>query len=541
MSEDDATGSEDLAALRERMRLMEVRMGRLERGLGASATSAETGTAPDKVSPILPYTELTVAAAFTRVAMLSFVLLGALILRELTQQNVLGAGFGTFLGFLYAGHLIVLSVLPGRLGRLARETSLFQCCGVALSFVIALESALRVHTLARPTGMVLMAGFAALALGVATAHRKASLAATALVGVLLALVALGMESEGLGLQLALLVFFTAIGILLSWRRAWAFLRPVTVSLFLFLLAVGFVLARKEDIDCGPLLVAATVFWGVVALQHLLAFCKWGGGAVWLPLTTVWLALLAWVQTGAAFAFAAAGVSVLAVAVNAVAVGRVPDATAGAVGLGITAVIAGLIGWLVLDPSGILCALVGTAIWAAIRRNQPWWAAGSAAILMVAAAIRGVFFMAQSSATPYPLIAGTILAAILLTHFLRTARPPADSSADLAQPLGPLILGSGIVVLFVVLRESARRLFPDPASFQLAQTGILAVAAGLLTFCGRVGHRRAVLYGGLACMFLAILKVALVDLERLSGIRLLASIVLLGVSSVGVSFILRRRI
>ena len=50
-------------------------------------------------------------------------LLGALILRVLTQQGILGAGFGTVLGFAYAAHLIVLSLIPGRFGGFARESA----------------------------------------------------------------------------------------------------------------------------------------------------------------------------------------------------------------------------------------------------------------------------------------------------------------------------------------------------------------------------------------------------------------------------------
>lgn len=43
-----------------------------------------------------------------------------------------------------------------------------------------------------------------------------------------------------------------------------------------------------------------------------------------------------------------------------------------------------------------------------------------------------------------------------------------------------------------------------------------------------------------CMALSLVKVAFIDLHQLSGIHLLGSIVLLGLSSIGVSFTLRRR-
>ena len=208
----------------------------------------------------------------------------------------------------------------------------------------------------------------------------------------------------------------------------------------------------------------------------------------------------------------------------------------------TAVIAGAIGWLMLDSSGVLCALAGVALWAAPRRSpsHPPWATAAAVILMTAAAIRGVIHLADPGASSHSLITGVVLAVVLLIHYLFTDRPRSGAPAGLAQHVAPLVLAAGLVVLCAVLRDGARRLLPEPASFQLAETGIVAAAAVGLTFCGRAWHRRAVMYSGLACMFVSLAKVGLIDLNRLSGFHLLTSIVLLGLSSAGVSVCLRRR-
>lgn len=540
MAEDQRPGREDISELRERIQLLEERVAQIERGQ-VPALQPEPSAAPRVRSP-RPDADLTVATALTRVAMLSFVLLGALLLRTLTQQKILGVGFGTLLGFTYAGHLIVLSFLPGRLGALARATSLFQCCGVVLAFFIALESSLRAHTLTRPTAMILEAGFVALALGVATMHRKASLAGTALVGGMMALVALGLEAEGLTLQLSLLVVFVVAAAVLAWRCAWAFLRPLTFPLLMMALPVGCLLASKESLGRGPLYACATAFWLVIVLQHLLTLRRLGAAAAWLPLSTGWLAALAWMESWPALASMAAGVSAVATLITVVAVRASRVSTGGVTGMAATAVVAGAIGWPTLDPSGVLCALAGVALWATARRsrsNLPW-GTGSAVILMMAATIRGVFHLLRSGPLPYPLVTGVLLAAILLIHFLRTDPSRTAAPSGLAQGAASLILAAGLLVLFAVFRGIALSLLADPASFQLAQTVILTAAAVLLTLCGHAGHRRAVVYSGLACMFLSLLKVGLVDLGRLSGIHLLASTVLLGLSSVGVSVILRRR-
>ena len=176
MAEDRTSKQDEIAELRLHLRQLEERVARIECGATPAVQPAATAASPDTgflPSPLT--THLTVATVFTRVAMLSFVLLGALVLRVLTQQHILGDRFGTLLGFVYAGHLIVLSFLPGRPGQFARATSLFQCCGVLLGDFIALESALRAHTLTRPTAMIWIGGFTVLALLVAVRHQKPSL------------------------------------------------------------------------------------------------------------------------------------------------------------------------------------------------------------------------------------------------------------------------------------------------------------------------------------------------------------------------------
>ena len=541
MAEEPASGHDTIGDLRERVSRLEARLARLEQGTPLPDLPAAPVIA--RVDRLTLDTDLTVASVFTRVAMLSFVLMGALILRELTQQHVLNAGFGTVLGFAYAAHLIVLGLLPGRPGRFARATSLFQCCGVMLAFGIALESTLRAHTLARPTALVAIGGFALLALGVATVCRKATLAATALVGGVLALVGLGLDADGLALQWSLLVLLAALAAGLSWRRTWGFLRPVLFPLLMTLMAVGFPLADKAALDRGPLYACAAAFWLVLALQHGLAFQRLGGAAVWLPLSTLWLGVLVGLAAWPFFAVSAAALSALAFLGTLLATRACPAAAAGVTGLAATATIAGLVGWPLLDASGVLCALAGLALWTVAPGgpSRPAWAAGSAVVLLSAAAVRGVVHLVHTGMEPLPMLAGALLAALLLVHYLRTDRPLPGSPSGTAQHVAPVILAAGLLVLFAILRALASGfLSAAPASFQLAQTGILTGAAVVLTFCGKASQRRAVLYGGLACMLISLVKVGVIDLSRLSGIRLLMSIVLLGLSSVGVSVILRHR-
>lgn len=536
MPGDQTPGRDEIAELRKRVALLEERVARVESGK-ASAAQPDLAAASRVGSPRSD-ADLTVATALIRVAMLSFVLLGAFLLRTLTQHGILGPGFGTLLGFAYAGHLIVLSFLPGRLGGLARATSLFQCCGVALSFSIALESSLHTHTLARPTAMAIMAGFAALSLAVASAHRKALLAGTATVGAILALVAMGLIPEGMRLQVTLLVAFGATAAALSWIPGWAFLRLTTLPLLIALLSVGAAIASRESLDCGLILSGAVVLWCAIALQHALAFRALGPAAAWLPTATVWLAGLAWFCARTELPIAAAVVSALATAAAAAAWRSEPESGAGTGGLAWTAALAGAIGWLLLDPTGVICALAGVALWLAMRRTQSPWAAGSTVILPIAAAIRGALPAARASASRHAMLAGEMLAAVILIHYLWTERSRSKTPDGSTSYPSPLVLAAGLFALFATLRGVAHGLFSDPDSSQLAQTSVLAGAAVFLTFIGRIAHRPAVVYSGLTCMVLVLGKVGLVDLLHLSGIRLLASIILVGLSSVGVSLSLR---
>lgn len=544
MAEDTASARAELAELGERVRRLEERLARVERGMAPARAAADAVPAASPVRRPLD-TDLTVASVFTRVAMLSFVLLGALILRVLTQQHVLNAVFGTVLGVAYAAHLVVLALLPGRLGRFAAATSLFQCCGVLLGYGIALESLLRAHTLPRPMAVGLAGGFACLGLAVAAVYRKAALALVALAGGMLALVALGLEADGIVLQSALLVALGAAGAWFSWTRPWSFLRPVLFPLLMILLAVGMPLAARNSLDRLPLHAGAVAFWLVLTAQHALVFARLGLAACWWPLATAWLLGIGWLAGWPRLDFAAAGVSAAALVATVFTARLRPQAVAGAAGTAATCVVAGLAGGSMLDPSGILCALSGMALWMAApgRGSRPAWAIGASVVLLLGAGTLGVIHVtAPDASSTLRWSAGGLLAVLLLAHYIRAGMPDADGTGPgpAARYGAPLTLIAGLCVLFAVLRSVTRGLLPDPHSAQLAQTLILAGGAVVLTYWGHSSRRRAVLYAGLACMFIALLKVGLADLGQLAGLRLLASIVALGLSSVAVSVIMRQR-
>jgi len=533
--------SEEIAQLRDRVRALEMRLDRIEREGAVGVPQAEPETAPTTDAAPAPIdTEIAAATVFRRVAMLCFALLGALILRVLTQQEILGAGFGTVLGFAYAGHLIVLSLIPGRFGGLARESSLFQCSGAVLAFIIAIESALRTQTMGRVSAMIAIAGFALLALGMGVYQRKPSLGGTGILGGILALVALDLAGTTVALQLALVTLLAAAGIANSWRERWKWLRPVTTLLMLLLLPAGFYFCGKEPGVASGLLAASAGFWCVVMVQHLVAFRRLRRASTWLPLTTLWFAgiqqLAGWPSIGAT----TGGIAVVALVCVIVCTRFATEATAGLAGMIATSAFAGAIGGAVLDRTGLLCAIGGMALWFAGRRAASDWAAAFATLLMLAAAGVGLAQLLRPPVAAYGLIAMSLSALVLVLHYVRNGRTGTEPYSGLAMRLAPVALAAGLALLLGLFWELLNRVFDQPTQLLLSQTVVVVITALALTFWGHVAHRRSPLLCGLACMALALAKVLLIDLMRLKSFNMLASVVLVGLASVAVSVILRRR-
>jgi hypothetical protein len=537
----EATVASELADLRERVRALEIRLDGIERGAVTAVPpiGLEAATIARPASPVID-TEIAAATIFTRVAMLCFVLLGALILRVLTQQNILGARFGTILGFVYAGYLIVLSITPGRFGGFARENSVFQCSGAVLAFFIAIESALGTHTMGRVSAMITIAGFGLLALGMGTHQRKPALAGTGIIGGILALVALDTKEHTVALQLELVTLLAAAGIANSWRERWQWLRPLVTSMLLVLLPAGFFFCGKEPGVASGLLAASGAVWLVVMLQHLIVFGRLGRAAAWLPILTLWFAGIQQVAHWPAMGVATGGIAIFALGCVIVCARRAPEATAGLVGMMATAAFAGAIGWPMLDHTGLLCAIGGIVLWFAGRRAEPDQAAVFATLLMVAAAAAGLAQLFRPPVAGSGLMAMGLSAGILVFQYVRNGRTGAETYAGLPMRLAPIALTVGLALLLGLFWELLNRVFDQPAQLLLAQTVVVVLTSLGLTFWGHVAHRRSALFCGLACMVLALTKVLLVDLVRLKSVYMLTSLVLVGLASVAVSVILRRR-
>ncbi len=536
-----AVESEEIAQLRERVRALEIRLERMEQRGASPVSEAEPDGAPaPSMAPAALEAEIAAATIFKRIAMLCFALLGALILRVLTQENILGARFGTVLGFAYTAQLVLLSLIPGRFGGFARESSLLPCSGAVLAFFIAIESALRTLTLSRATAMMAIAGFALLALGMAIRRRKAPLAGTGVIGGILALVALDMKGTTVGLQLVLFVLLAGTGIASSWRAGWGWLRRLTTFAALLLLPAGFFFCGEEPGVGGGLLAASAAIWCLIVVQHLLAFRRLRWDSIWLPLVTLWLAGIQYLAHGPALGATTGAIAAAALAAVTIWARHDGKATAGLAGLMATTAFAGAIGWAMLDHTGLLCAVGGLALWFAGRRAASDWAAVFATLLMLVAMAAGLAQLFRPPIALEGLAAMSFSALILVTHYINNGRAGGAPYSGLPMRLAPVSLAAGLVLLLGLFWELLNRLFIQPAHLLLSQTVMLVITALALTFWGHAARRRAPLCCGLACMALTLAKVLLIDLMRLKSLTMLASLVLVSLASVAVSVILRRR-
>jgi hypothetical protein len=533
--------SEEIVQLRERVRALEIRLERIEQREASAVSPGEPDTAlPPSMTSAALGAEIAAATIFKRIAMLGFALLGALILRVLTQENILGARLGTVLGFAYTGQLIVWSLIPGRFGGFARESSLLPCSGAVLAYFIAMESALRTLTLGRAAGMIAIAGFGLLALAMGIRQRKAPLAGTGVIGGTLALVALDLRGTTVALQLGLFVLLAAAGISSSWRAGWGWLRRLTTFTAMLLLPAGFFFCGNEPGVAGGLLSASAAVWCLIVVQHVLAFRRLGLDSVWLPLATLWLAgiqyLAHWPALGATNgAIAAAGLAAVIIWGR-----RASQATAGLAGMMATAAFAGALGWVMLDPTGLLCAVGGLGLWFAGRRAASDWAAVFATLLMLAAMAAGLAQLLQPPLAPAGLAAMSLSALVLVIHYMSNGRAGGAPYSGLPMRLAPIALAAGLALLLGFFWELLNRFFVPPAHLLLSQTVMLVITALALTFWGHAARRRAPLVCGLACMALALGKVLVIDLIQLKSLNMLASLVLVSLASVAVSVILRRR-
>ncbi len=163
--------TEEVKFLRETVDEMSVRLRSLEKGKSLKVERQEVHETISPVQPVnIPPQEGVLKKAGTgsllpRVATVCFVMVFALILRTITDNEIINTKIGSLLGMGYAAALIIGGWwLYSRQSRLA---PVFPACGLLLLFSIVLETHARFHSLSTVMAYIILfsAGAVVIALG----------------------------------------------------------------------------------------------------------------------------------------------------------------------------------------------------------------------------------------------------------------------------------------------------------------------------------------------------------------------------------------
>ncbi|MFZ4577752.1 MAG: hypothetical protein ACOYOB_05070 [Myxococcota bacterium] len=527
----------DFETLHNTVHELQQRVHRLESGTYPVATVPPPVVEPRELPSDL-HIEGSVSALLGGVAVAAFVLLGALVLRVASQQGMLDAQLGTWLGLGYCALLLGAHDLLRRAPILASHPAVMAHAGVVLVPLIVLETVHKTQVLPIWLAVLVLAVAAAGAVVSALKHDKPSLAGLGLALAVLAIAGLGRADVDAWPRTATLVAATTAALVLAHRR-WPFLRPLVLVPVGTVMGLATLLVAKRT-ETPPLTVVALVA-GVGAIAALVLSSTAvrrqrlsTAEAAWLPVTFAWaFGLLAFAhgQTGA---WLGVGLGVALALAGTVAARRGDDLQRLATTL-ITAgtLVAGL-GLPRLEPTGIALACVGLVAVEGTRRLKSRRLAVLAMLLAGTAAVVAVVWGPADGVMP--LVTGVCLAAILVLLAVRLNGAGLGVWGDW---LAPAVLVAALVVGFVALRQGCSLFCGNGPELGLAETLILAVISLTGVTLGQrgVGYKLKIL--GFVGIGMLAVKVALMDLLSLSGGLLLGSVVALGVAFLAASWIVRR--
>ncbi len=519
--------AEELEGLRLEVASLRARLVAVEHALGLSTLAAAAEPPPD------PGPRADGAAAhgsFQLVAVGSFALGGALLLRTLATSGALPPPLGPLLGLLYCGLLLLVPAAVAR-ARHARLGLIVQICGALLAPLVVLESARRAELPALAAALAL-GGICVAGAFAARRRASAALAATALLAPLLAAAALG-----LGPDTAARAFSVALaGGLALWLaadREWGWLRPLILVPAAILLALALLRAPGASYPLATIhgvALATAILIGIVVVNHALRVARLSAfEQAALPAAIVSaIAVAALLSPRLALAGgAAAGAILLVVAAR----GAARESAFAAAALAFAVGLGGL------EPHGCALALAALVLGEVGRRSSRLAVALAHALLVVACAValwRGGLVSEPAHSWHHAPLGWAILVAALVLQ-AREQRAPPERRAHVILTAGSL--ASALGVAYAASATLVERLALPTRT--LVMTAVLAAGGVIILALGRRGWRASGTVGVLALTAL-FGKVLLLDLRTLGGATLVGSIGIVGGAALAASLLLRRR-
>lgn len=441
---------------------------------------------------------------FTRLAVVCFALLGALVLRVATQQGAVDAWLGTVIGLVYCAALLGAPYIPGLLQLPVRQKTVLQYCGVVLAPMIVLEMFHKGSVLAAvtATGILFAVGLLGSLAGVVGNRR--GLTAVGLLVPLAGITGLGLTTDAAAFRAAALTGLAALALGLAHYKRWPVLRPLVLIPAGAVLAMGVLLtARRSGLPPGTstaLLICVLAVWVLVAANHLLRIKTLGAGeAAWLPLGTCWALLLGAFAWRAPAAWFGPGLSVFSLGVF--FVGHRMKNT-------------------FLHVFSQLLVVAAT----------------------IAAFLSGGLLGTPAGGSAADVLAGAATAIFAFLHaWALGGRGLRGRGTALLGWLAPVSLAGAVALAYATLRLTAFHLVGGDQAFRVSETILLAVFAVLGLALGRRLEIRSLLGFGLVGTGLLAVKVVFFDLFSMEGGSLLGSVVALGLAFVVASLALRRNI
>ncbi len=523
---------------------LEARVARLETGPQNNLHQADTETAsirPEKVA-------LAANDYLASLAIVCFVLIGALLLRIATKSGWLGPLAGVSAGLAYCALLLIGPVWPA--GRIfsGRLSLVLQLCGIVLVALLVLESYHRLGALSADAAATMLFGFGAAAQLMGGLCRRRILAAFGLWLSLIGLAGLGLSPDALVLRAAAVVGLCCLALVVSVWRAWSALRTMALAAAGALLGLAVMAAvRREGIPAFTslgLIVCVLIFWIAVLVNHLAGYRRLAAGeAAWLGLTSIWAFALVFFYAPLSTARTAPVVGVVLFCASVWLGGRRPNRAD--IGLALAGSLLIALGLLILDPSGLGLAILALGVFWAGRVLRSLSLKLLSQILVVGAAAVAV---ARTDLLSVPIeecglcfLEGFSLGVLLLFHyvFVRRSEKDLDQSAVVVIRAASVIsLTMAFAVLFGSVRVGLVVVFGRTNAFELAQSWTLALFSMGAMVAGKRAGSQPLRWIALIGLGALALKVLFLDLPSLGGEYAAGAVAALGAASLVASVVLR---
>ncbi len=468
--------------------------------------------------------------------MICFVLVGALVLRVISQQNLINTFASVCLGLVYCVFLIIAPLLS-RVPFLFRYQKVVSWCGVFLAPLIILESFHYYHILEAHFATLSMFVIGSVAVVVGTTKKQSSFATTALLLSLLAIAGLGLTLEALLLRCSVIVVFSITAFTVASFRNWPALR--SLILLFSALGIGFaalVTGSREGIPVEISLsmkLMVVVFWLIVSANHVVRSKNvTSTEAAWLSVISGWAAGILFIISRSQAVVFTPVVAIILLAAGGLLAVYSRSRIIAARGFLASGCVLALISFPQIDFSGVGLGLFAILLSISAQRIKDPVVMVFSSIMFIITSVIAIkqqnLFSGTDTTHSLALVGTLMLAFMLIAHsWVAGGRQWKGSSIVIGRYLAPvsffagLLVGFGVIIKFLVIVLG----FGLVLSFSITMTA--AIFAIFTLLAGKKFGYTGIYAAGITATVLLAIKVVFWDMFQLKDGYLLAAFVVLG--------------